>query len=214
MKRAVIFLHGNKPDEEEIKNIIRKTDTIICADGGTEYAIEAGLIPDMVLGDLDSLSEKFQKRLKDLKIPLQQFPAEKDFTDSELAITYALKQGFRDLIFFAAFGTRIDHFLANITFLSKKSGDGIKITVIDNFQTLYLTSYELDIKGKRGDFISLIPLGIDAQGVTTRGLKWELYNDTLYFGATRGVSNEFIKSNIHVSVEKGTILVVHSTFNH
>ena len=209
MKRAVIFLHGNKPDEADIKKHLKKTDTIICADGGTEYALEAGLIPDIVLGDLDSLSKKFQQRLKELKIPLQEFPTDKDFTDSELAITHAIDQGFKELVLFGVFGTRIDHFLANIDFLATKATQGLKVTIIDNHQTLYFVTTSFEITGKKGDTLSLIPLQIDALSVSTIGLKWELYNDTLFFGETRGVSNVFIKNKAHISVQKGILLAIH-----
>ena len=210
MKRALIFLHGNKPNVANIKKTVKKSDTIICADGGAEYALEAGLVPEIVLGDFDSLPLKYQKKLIELGTSLQEFPTEKDFTDSELAVNYALAHGYRDLVLFGVVGTRIDHFLANITYLSKKSQDGIKVIIIDNAQIIYLVSYELDLLGKKGDTVSLIPIEKDADGVTTRGLKWELYNERLLFGATRGVSNEFIKSKAHISIKKGTLLVIHS----
>lgn len=214
MKRAVIFLHGNRPGDADIKKLVKKTDTIICADGGTQYALEAGLVPDIVLGDFDSLSKKFQKRLKELKIPLQEFPRDKDFTDSELAITYAIDQGFKELVLFGVFGTRIDHFLANIDFLATKSARGLRISIIDNHQTLYFVTSNLEISGKKGDTLSLIPLQIDAKGVSTTGLKWELTNDTLIWGATRGVSNEFTSTTAKISLKKGILLVIHTEFNH
>jgi thiamine pyrophosphokinase len=208
MKRAVIFLHGNKPNDEDIKKFVNKSDFIICADGGTEYALEGGLIPDIVLGDFDSLSPKFQKRLKELGIPLQSFPTDKDFTDSELAIDFATKKGYKDLVFFGAVGSRIDHFLANITHLVRKIDEGANVTLVDNTQILYLTNYELDLTGKKGDHVSLIPLIANVKNITTTGLKWQLYKDKLEFGATRGISNEFIKRKAHISVGKGILLIV------
>lgn len=210
MKRAVIFLHGNKQNDKDIKKYVKKTDTIICADGGTQYALEAGLLPDIVLGDFDSLAPKFQKRLKELGIPLQEFPTEKNFTDSELAIMYAINHDFQDLIFFGAFGNRIDHFLANIDFLARKAKDGIKITIIDNHQTLYFITSLLEIQGKKGDYLSLIPLQKDVEVVFTDGLKWVLSQDTLCWGETRGVSNEFTKAKAKIVIKKGILLAIHT----
>ncbi len=209
MKRAVIFLHGNRPDKKDLKKFVRSSDSIICADGGAEYALDAGLTPGIVLGDFDSLPQKFLKILKDLNTPTEKFPTDKDATDSELAVSFAIKSGFKNIILFGVLGDRIDHQEANITYLAHISQErSIEIQIIDKSQILSFATYEHSLKGKIGDTVSLIPLSGEVKGVTTQGLKWELYKDTLEFGATRGVSNVFIKSKAHISVQKGILLVV------
>jgi thiamine pyrophosphokinase len=210
MKRAVIFLHGDKPDEAVIKHYVQKDDVIITADGGTEYALEAGLLPDIVLGDFDSLSEKFQKRLKELQIKILKYPKEKDETDSELAIKYAMEKGYKKILLFAVFGSRVDHVLANLTMFANLQSKNTQISIIEGVQELWFVKDKLTLQGQKGEFISLIPLQTDVIGVKTKGLKWVLQNDTLLYGKTRGISNEFTGGTCEISVTEGTLLVVHT----
>src|SRR5690554_2961542 len=111
MKRAVIFIHGNKPKKERVAKIVKKADTIICADGGAQYAVSCGLTPDIVLGDEDSLSLALKKKLLKKQVQWVTYPTSKDMSDSEIAISYALDHGFSDIVLFGVIGDRVDHML-------------------------------------------------------------------------------------------------------
>lgn len=209
MRQAAIFLHGNPPKKERVKRFLAKDTAVICADGGTAYALDLGLKPDVVIGDFDSLNKKRLEKLKSEKVQIKTYSSEKDETDSELVLQYAIKQGFKEIVIFGWMGTRFDHVLANLTLFAEQKED-IKITIVESEQTLYIVKSSLTLTGKKGEYVSLIPLKGDVGGVSTKGLKWKLSNETLYFGKTRGISNQFTGKTAEIRVKKGTLLIVHT----
>lgn len=193
---------------QTIKNIHQSDDLIVCADGGATYAVDFGLTPHAVVGDFDSLAPELLEKLKKEKTTIINYPSEKDQTDAELAIFYAVSEGCKNIILFAAFGNRIDHFLAILFYIAKKQKAGIKFHILENNQELFLVDKAITLSGKIGDFVSLIPLQGDVIGITTKALKYSLENATLKFGETRGVSNEFIDSTAKISITSGLLLVI------
>lgn len=210
MKRAVIFINGNRPSKELVFEVIKTTDTIICADGGAKHAIACGFTPHTIIGDLDSLPQELQKKLRRLPIEWVTFSTEKDFTDSELSLKHAIEKGFREIVVFGLFGNRMDHVMANITHFSRLVSENrnLSILVVEKGQTLYFVRKKLILSGKKGQTVSLLSLDGDAKGVSTKGLKWKLNNETLHFGEPRGVSNEFTGTKATVTVANGVLLVV------
>lgn len=209
MKRAVIFLNGNKPKAATISQYIKQSDTIICADGGANHAVALGLTPDVYIGDLDSIRPAIYKKLQKEQIEFHIYKTEKDETDSEMALHYVLKKGFTDIVFFGVFGSRVDHMLANLTMFAKVPKD-MKITIIEGNQELYFVHKSISLSGKIGEYVSLIPFDGDVTGITSTGLKWQLTNGTLAFGKSRGVSNEFIQKTAEIFVKKGVLFVIHT----
>jgi thiamine pyrophosphokinase len=209
MRRAVIFLHGDKPSKESIRHI-KKSDKIICADGGAIWAEALGLDPDVYIGDLDSISPALYKKLQKQNIEFHLYEKDKDETDSELALEYAVNSGFREILILGVIGSRIDHMLANLTLLTEKAMEGVRIQLIAEKQSIYFVTDSIQLRGKKGEFVSLIPIKSDVKGVTTRGLKWQLYNDTLAFGKSLGISNELVVKKATIEVAKGILMVIHT----
>ncbi|MDP3940735.1 MAG: thiamine diphosphokinase [bacterium] len=212
MKRAVIFVNGNRPSRDLVFETVKTTDTIICADRGAKHAIDSGITPHVILGDLDSLPKTLQKSLKKLPIEWHAFSQKKDFTDSELAMKYAVEKGFRDIVVIGIVGDRLDHMLANITHFSQavKKTQDLSITIVEKHQRLYFVTKKLLLNGKKGQTLSILSLDGDAKGVSAKGLKWRLQDEVLHFGEPRGVSNEFVGIKALVRVEKGVLLVIHT----
>lgn len=210
MNRAVIFVNGNRPSKNLVFEVIKTTDTIICADGGAKHAIACGFTPHVIVGDLDSLPQQFQKKLKRLPIEWVTFSTEKDFTDSELALKYAIKKGFCEIVVFGLFGDRMDHMMANITHFARlvRENSNLSISVVEKGQTIYFVKGKMVLSGKKGQTVSLLSLDGNAAGVSTKGLKWKLQNEVLHFGEPRGVSNEFTGTKATVTVANGVLLVV------
>ena len=211
MKRAVLFLNGNTPPQDLVFKSVKTTDTIVCADGGAKHVIEAGLTPHVIVGDLDSLSQVLQKRLRKLPIEWAIYPADKNFTDSELAMQYVLEKGYSEIVILGFFGDRSDHVQANILLLATivQKNPKCRILVADENQSLYfISSGGLTLEGKKGQTISLLPLITDVEGVVTTGLRWKLCNETLVCGATRGVSNEFSGKKASIALVHGVLLVI------
>ena len=174
---------------------------VICADGGFDSALKNGITPDIVLGDMDSVVSEVPKESI-------VFPVEKDETDSEIAIDYALKKGFSELILAGFTGTRLDHTLNNILILKRIYDAGASGVIVDDNNEIYYLRDTLKIKGEKGGILSIIPVFGDLLGVTTKNLKYPLFDETLFFGEGRGVSNVFLDTECVISVKSGEGIVI------
>jgi thiamine pyrophosphokinase len=117
MLRIIIFANGNLPNLEKARALLRPDDFILCADGGTRHALAMGIIPNAIIGDMDSLPSYFQPSTFDGELIL--FPKDKNETDLELAIDHALTLQPDQILILAALGGRMDQTLANISLLSQ-----------------------------------------------------------------------------------------------
>jgi thiamine pyrophosphokinase len=210
MKRAIIFYNGDLSNLQKAKQYINSTDFIVCADGGANHATKLGIKPDVIIGDFDSLPEIEQKKFAKQKVQFITFEREKDETDSELAIQFAIKKGFKTILIFGLFGSRIDHMLTNIFSLDFVSSINVNVTMIEGNQEIRVIKNKIKLYGKKNDLVSLIPLKGDAKQVTTKNLQYPLKNETLKFGYSRGISNVFTKATAEISLREGSLLVIHS----
>jgi thiamine pyrophosphokinase len=207
MKRIIIFANGELPNLDKARALIQSTDFIICADGGARHALTLGLIPHLIIGDMDSLPANFQ--LSTFNGEAIVFPKDKNETDLELAINHAITLKPDEIIIAAALGGRIDQTLANISLLTNFQHATCNLQLNDGAEEIFLCKDHVEVKGRSGDIVSLIPWQGNVEGVTTQNLKWKLNNETLYFDKTRGISNEMISDIAKISITKGLLLVVH-----
>ncbi len=206
-KRAVIVANGNIRYTEFCKKILQPDDFIIAVDGGIRHLDSIGVRPHLMIGDFDSIDGKILKKYETLGINIMRFPQDKDFTDTELALSEASKIS-RSVILVGAFGTRMDHTLANIYLLYKARELGAYMDIIDRYHTLFIIEggEKRDIPGRIGNIVSLIPL-FPSEGITTHGLKYKLEGDIIRFSYARGISNIKIEKEAWVKLEKGALLV-------
>jgi thiamine pyrophosphokinase len=184
---------------------------VIAADGGSAYAEPLGLHIDAVVGDLDSLAEGAGARLRAQGIDVERAPAAKDETDLELALLHAVERGATRIAVIGAMGGRLDMTLANILLLVHPMLADVRVELWHGEQTAWLIRPPgSDVTGQPGDTISLIPLGGDADGVSTHGLVYPLRDETLAFGPARGVSNVFEEAEARVDLRGGLLLAVHT----
>jgi thiamine pyrophosphokinase len=210
MSRAVIFVNGHIPDLELVRPLTRSGDTLIAADGGTRHALALGLTPSVVIGDLDSLTADDRRKLDAAGTEIRRYPRDKNETDFELTLQYAVEAGYHDILLVAALGDRLDQTLGNLALLSDPSLVGLHIRVDDGMEQVFFVSTQARLEGRPGDLVSLIPWGIEVTGVTTDGLRWPLQGDMLYPFKTRGISNELLGEMASISLESGLMLIVHS----
>jgi thiamine pyrophosphokinase len=206
--RAIIFANGRLTDVQAARDLLRADDLVIAVDGGTRHARKVGVVPQLVIGDLDSLTIPEQNRLRSSGAQIRSFPPRKDETDLELALLHAASEGVDSIVLLAALGGRLDQTIANLLLLALPQLDGIDVRVVEGSQVTFLIRREGLIEGQPGDTVSLIPLGGDAVGVTTEGLEWRLDGDTLHFGPARGVSNVLMAEQASVCVRQGLLLCV------
>jgi thiamine pyrophosphokinase len=213
--RAIVLADGDAPDRAALDaswpgwadDIV----AVIAADGGARHAASLGLWIDRWVGDGDSIATADLDALRAAGIPIDLVAAEKDETDTELALRAALDSGAaRVTILGALGGPRLDHALANVALLAHPSLDGRDAEVLDGRSRIRLLRgpATLALDGPPGDLISLIPFGSDAGGVRTDGLRYPLRDETLVLGAARGLSNVRVAGEASVALRSGSLLVV------
>ena len=208
-KKAVVFLNGDLADLSRVRRHIDKKTLLVGCDGGTAHILSLGLTPHVVIGDFDSISPKVVRALKHKKVEYFRYPTDKLFTDSELGVTLAMKRGCKEIILAGVRGTATDHFVGNLFMLAKKKFASLDIKIIEGQEEIMLVRTRIRIKGSKGDDLSLIAIGQDAEGVSTKGLFYPLKNATLKSGTAQGIRNKLTGKYAEITVRKGPLLVIH-----
>jgi thiamine pyrophosphokinase len=229
-----VFANGEIEDLAWIRPLLPQAHKIMAADGGSHHLYNLQRVPDVVIGDLDSLSDEVRGWL-DTAVPPPQFithPAAKDETDLELALLYAAGEqrgrgaslrlqgqgrnhsftpsSPHEIWVFGALGGRLDQTLANILLLAHPALADGRVILIEQYQRAWLVAERTEIQGQAGDTVSLIPLGGDVRIARTHGLRWPLQDDVLAFGPARGVSNVMLGEKAAVVVGNGRLLCIHT----
>lgn len=210
---AFIFANGATDDGPLVRRELAATSDawVIAADGGARQAQYYGLPIHTVIGDLDSLDEREVAQLREQGVEIQQFPAEKNETDLELALLLAANKPVKRIRLFSALGDRLDQTLSNIYLLALPPLRHIDIRLIAGKQEVWIAyPGHTVIQGAKDDTVSLIPIAGEAQGIRTENLYYPLRNETLRFGPARGVSNVMQSETASVHFESGVLLVVHT----
>lgn len=205
---AVIVANAPTFQAAPFRDLLARADLVIAADGGGNALFAAGLTPDLVIGDLDSLAPEAAEAFAAAGVTFLRYPIEKDETDLELALLAAAARQADTIDVLGAIGGRWDQGLSNVALLALPELAGRRVRLLDVDQEAYLARGETLISGSAGDTISLLPLGGPARGVTTRGLYYALENDELRFERSRGVSNVIVQTPAAVLVREGMLLVV------
>lgn len=199
--RALIIADGEPPSANLLQTLAGAADLVIAADGGADKALSAGVRPQAVVGDLDSVSVAARSALP--PEALHRVPSP-DATDLQKAIDFALERGARRIDIAAAGGGRADHALANLSVLPLYRGMAT-VRVIDDLFEIELVEGEAVIDAAVGTVVSLVAIG-ECRGITTLGLRWNLVDHTLAF-SPHGVHNEVAEPPATVSVRSGDLLL-------
>ncbi len=208
---VVIFAGGALRPGKAFYSAIGSADMCIAADSGAATALQYGCIPRIVVGDFDSLDASLLDDLIKRGSEIRRAAVEKDETDTELAVQIAIDEGAKRITLVGALGgARFDHTMANILLLA--GFEDVPITLVDGPSICWLVRGpgSTAIDGEVGDLVSLLPLTGNARGIRTKGLYYALKGEMLSFGKPRGVSNVLIEEHAVVSVEDGTLLVIHT----
>lgn len=205
MKKGIVIAGGSFADGKNIKKYINKDTVVVCADAGLLHAESAGIKPDAVIGDFDSMPKP-----EGGEYELICHKAEKDETDTQLCIDYLLEQNIRKIYIFGALGgARIDHSIANIQLLEYGKDRGAEVVIKDKATDIFLIDSEsVSVAGHPGDTLSVFALN-KAEGIYYKGLKYPLENGILTSGVPYCVSNSFAEEKAFVSVKKGKLLIIH-----
>lgn len=180
-------------------------DTVIAVDGGYKVLSEAGITPDYIVGDFDSLG--IVPEGENVTV----LPSEKDVTDMFSAVNLGIEKGCRIFHIYGGTGGRLDHTLANfqlLRYFAEKDvtlyfyGDGFVLTAVRNGK--------ITLSGRKGDYVSVFSLMDVSEGVCLKNLRYELENHTLTASFPLGVSNEFTEKTAEISVQNGVLAVYYT----
>lgn len=208
--KCVIIANGDLEYSKDTIRIIRQAQLIICADGGARHLKTLKILPHVIIGDFDSMTPEDRLFFEEKKIQTISYPARKDETDSDLCISWALKNNATDISFLGATGTRLDHTFANIYLLKRLAELHIPARIINKNNTIHIVIDHIELKGRPGDFLSILPISEKAAGVTLKGLEYPLSDGVLEMGSSLGISNMFKKEIATVSVREGALMVIQS----
>jgi thiamine pyrophosphokinase len=206
----VVVVAGGMGDGLPDRASIGGADLVIAADGGAETLVALGIQPHVLVGDFDSISPATWARVEEAGAEVIALRADKDWTDTEVALHLAVERGAdRVTVFGALGGPRLDHLLGNILLLTAPWLQGCDVHLVDARHEIFLAHGDGIVAGSPGDLVSLLALTPVVEAVETEGLAYPLRGEPLYQGATRGVSNELVDGRARVRHGAGELLVVH-----
>ena len=207
---TAIVSGGKAPSENLLREYLKMVDFIIAADKGSECLYNYGITPDLLVGDFDSANKEILDKIKEQVQEVLEFPPEKDYTDTEIAIMEAIKRGAKNIYLFGATGTRIDHELGNIGLLLTTKKKGAYLEIIDDNNRIYLGNTGMKIFGKYGENIGFHALADKVKNLKIKGAKYNLDGYDMGLLDPRAICNEFIDTPIEISYDEGELLILHS----
>lgn len=202
--RCVIIAGSPDADVEFIAKQVKSCNYLICADKGYTYAKNAGVIPDMIVGDFDSYNGELPDDCEIIKLD-----SHKDDTDLLHCVDVALARGYKKFTILAATGGRFDHTFANVSvlmYLNKKGAEGEIISEKEIIR--FLSNGEYSFNGYKGKTFSLFPFGCERVNATYRGAEYPLDGDYLIAENPMGVSNVFVLDEANVKINYGNAIIV------
>lgn len=205
--KCILIFNGDIQNSKNMKNYIKKDDFVICTDGALDFCHSNKIKPNIIIGDMDSVSKEILKKYKHTKI--FKFPTKKDYTDSDLALKYAANH-FTNIVVFGGIGSRLDHSLNNVFLPLQFLNKNIKCTFVCRNNIFRIVSFRENIIVKKNQYkyISFLPITKTVTFNNSYGLKYPLDEITLKLGRSIGISNEIIKNKCFVNIKKGVALVV------
>lgn len=204
--RCFVFCSAPIKNYEYLKKFDFENSFVICADGGYVHAEKLGIIPDLWVGDGDSLTSSKVTAKETLT-----FPAKKDNTDTDLAVMEALERGYKDIIILGALGGRVDHEFSHFCLLRKILDNGGRGVLVDANNEITMENKSFRVFPNDKKYISFFPFGGDVEGFSVKGLCYEARNINLSCGQVQASSNRFDGEKPgEIEFSKGYVLVVRS----
>ena len=206
MSKAIIVSGGKKPSRSLFERLYKEDTYLIAVDKGAEFFRDEKIVPNLLVGDFDSISKETLSFFKD-KTVVKTYDEEKDFTDTEAALHEAVLLGVEEIDFLGCTGSRLDHFVGNLALLDQCLEKGVKAYMYDDHNKIFLLRSPGVIKRGFGRYISFQGFRGSVKGFGVKGVKYPLWNYELKFGDPRTISNEFIQDKLSVTFTEGTLLV-------
>ncbi len=205
--KALLVGSGSINKYDRLMSSIEEVDYIICADGGLDHLLRVNVDPDIIIGDLDSITREGLEYIEEKSIEVLKFPPIKDKTDTELALDFIIDRGFKEVILMGVSGSRLDHTLGSVFLLDKLLREGIKSKLVDDKNTIFIVNDYLSLERIDNTYVSIIPL----KGrliVSLKGFFYNLDKVLIEFSSSLGISNEITSEFGQVFIHEGTGLVI------
>jgi thiamine pyrophosphokinase len=207
--KAAIICNGSIENYAVMKEKLTNADYIICADGGTRHAYHMNIIPDIIIGDLDSSKDEYIEYFTGKDVPILKYSSDKDKTDTHICLEYAMEK-YDEILLLGATGSRFDHTLGNVSILRLAADKGKRACIVDENNEIYVVKDGLRLKGSKGDILSLLPLSSKVEGINITGVLYPLQNAVMEIGNPYGVSNKFAGSEAELTISTGYMIVIKS----
>lgn len=200
---ALILTGGKAPDYKLASQYIRGAKKVVAADSGYDLAWKLSFLPDMVVGDMDSVvhTEELNHVPEERKMI---WPKDKDETDTEIALRLLWEQGYRKIVVIGGGGGRLDHTIGILSLFEREIRPSVWLT---DKEMVILVEDRFSIRTERGETVSVFPVGEKVEGIRSKGLKWSL-NGLSWSRGDMGISNETVLRHLSLEVKKGKILVI------
>ncbi len=221
---GLISLGGNCTESIRLKKILQQDYFAVAADSGASHFEKLKIKPDLLVGDMDSISGRLFDKYKKSGVKILEYNPRKNLTDSEIAVEKVIEAGCDSILFIGAFGSRFDHIFGNIMLSANLADKGIPVTLTDGETFFYSVTkfnspfvYSLDFANENEDVFSVVPVIGESTKITIKGLEYELDNEPVKLGTNRCVSNTIpLKRNNSnnpdsalISVEDGVSFFIH-----
>jgi thiamine pyrophosphokinase len=206
----VVIVAGSNMATELAPELLGAADLLVAVDGGADALARVGVVPGLLVGDLDSISPGIGEALEAQGVEVVVLPTAKDETDTQAALRLVVDRGATDITVFGGLGgPRLDHLVGNLLLLSSPWLAGVGVRLVDDLHEAFLAKRDVVFGGRQGDMVSLLPLTPLVENVRTEGMAYPLAGESLFQSATRGVSNAMTGPEARVTHGEGVLLVIH-----
>lgn len=204
MSVCLLVGNGNKNPSLFLRDLSKKANFIIGIDAGAETLLESGIKVDLAIGDFDSIKNKdLLKNINHLE-----YPKEKDYSDTEIAINHAISMGFDEFILTNMLGGRTDHLLFNISVLYKIFKNHKDAKILENKEEIYIFDNTIEFETELNDIVSIFPIVSPIKFTNSKGLYYPLSNKSVSLGETLTLSNIAVENRVKVAIESGVAIVI------
>ena len=208
-KNSALIINGGPCPDKRVLDCLPEFDEVIAVDSGFDNSRILGILPDIVIGDLDSISANGLETVEKQSIQIISFPEDKDKSDLELAILHASRSCTSVTIVDSGAG-RVDHLWGVFSAMASTVASMISCKAFVGSSFIKVVRDDYVVQQLANNLVSIFPFGGVAEGVTLSGFRWNLKHETLNPGSTRGLSNEIVEGLGNISVQKGVLFVMQS----
>ena len=209
-KKYVIFLNGEyKYSQEFMDKLISENTVCFCADGGANFAFKYGKMPEVIVGDLDSIEKGVLEYYEKKNVLMKKFPKDKDFTDFELILEEISKieknrNYLKKIFVVGGLGKRIDMTLSNLFLMEKHKN----LVFLEENEEIFYAEKPFALENKKGYGFSIIPISEKVEKLTLKGFKFETDKIDVKRESSRLVSNVICQNEANVEFAKGKLIII------